>query len=86
MHGPRAQRLAGVALDPGGRRVAAPVGLETLEVEPEALDERPQVRIVLAALGGFLVTFFKPNPPRPSKAPSAVVAPAAVPAAPDAKH
>ena len=42
--------------------------------------------IVLAALGGFLVTFFKPNPPRPSKAPSAVVAPAAVPAAPDAKH
>ena len=38
--------------------------------------------IVLAALGGYLVTRYKPNPP---KAVSAAAAPA-VPAAPDAKH
>ena len=35
--------------------------------------------ILLAALGGYLVTRYKPNPPRPVSAVSA-------PAAPDAKH
>jgi hypothetical protein len=42
--------------------------------------------LVLAALGGCLVSLYRPLPAPPPKPASAAVAPAATPAAPDAKH
>jgi hypothetical protein len=47
-----AHRAAHVALDARLHLVAAPVGVEALEVEPELLGARPQVGVVDAALVG----------------------------------
>jgi uncharacterized membrane protein YeaQ/YmgE (transglycosylase-associated protein family) len=49
---------------------------------------RPQfyLGIVLAALGGCLVTFYKPNPPAPKAKPAAVQTTPAVPSTAPAQH
>src|SRR4051794_21144131 len=51
-HGARAQRLADVTLDALGDGGVPAVGLEALEVEPERLAARPQVRVLEAPLVG----------------------------------
>ncbi len=64
----------------------APVvnALYTLVLHPPAGgwgSVKPQffLGILMAALGGCLVTFYKPNPPAPAKAPSAVAQAGAIP-------
>ena len=49
---PGAQRVLDVALHPGGDRLAAPVGVEALDVEPQLLRAVPQVRVLQPTLVG----------------------------------
>ena len=63
MAAPAAHRLAHVAGDALGDRRIAPVGLEAVDVEPEALAARPQMRVVEAALVGVERVVERPERP-----------------------